>query len=78
MGAQSAMPPLRSVPSMIQKLPKLSQGQPESLWQVAIKAQETDFIRFLSSDRILVGFPRRNACPVLEEEVDRLVEGDGR
>ncbi len=40
---------------MIQRLATLSQGQPKPLWQVAIQAQETDFIRFLSDDRILVG-----------------------
>lgn len=44
-----------SVPSMVERLPKLSQGQPKPLWQATIKAQETDFIKFLSKDRVLVG-----------------------
>lgn len=43
-----------SVPAMMEILPKVAQGQPKALWQVTIKAQETDFIRFLSKDRILV------------------------
>ena len=44
-----------SVPSMVERLSKLSQGQPNALWQATIKAQETDFIEFLSQDRVLVG-----------------------
>ncbi len=44
-----------SVAPMKEKLAKLSAGQPKPLWQTALKAQETDFIRFLSNDRILVG-----------------------
>jgi outer membrane protein assembly factor BamB len=44
-----------SVASMKEELPKLSAGQPKPSWQLGLKAQETDFISFLSNDRILVG-----------------------
>ena len=44
-----------SVPSMVSMLPKLSQGQPKPVWQAAIKQQETDFVKFISNDRVLVG-----------------------
>jgi len=37
------------------ELAKLSHGQPKPLWQTTLKAQETDFIKFLSNDRVLVG-----------------------
>ena len=49
------MPTHDTVPLMVDKLPELSRGQPKPLWQTGLKAQETDFIRFLSPDRVLVG-----------------------
>jgi len=50
---QGTQPPRDSVAR--EKLAKLSEGQPRPLWQAGLKAPETDFIRFLSNDRILVG-----------------------
>ncbi len=44
-----------SVPPMVAMLPTLSQGQPKPLWQKVLSAQETDFMRFVSPDRVLVG-----------------------
>ena len=44
-----------SVPTMVAMLPTLSQGQPKPLWQKVLSAQETDFMRFVSSDRVLIG-----------------------
>jgi outer membrane protein assembly factor BamB len=38
-----------------EELAKLSQNQPKPLWQTGLKGQETDFIQFLSPDRVLVG-----------------------
>ena len=38
-----------------EELAKFSQDQPKPLWQTTLKAQETDFIKFLSKDRVLVG-----------------------
>jgi len=49
------MPTRDSVAPMVEKLPELSQGQPKPLWQTNLVAQETDFIRFLAPDRVLVG-----------------------
>ena len=36
-------------------LAKLSRNQPKPVWQTVLQGQETDFIRFLSPDRVLVG-----------------------
>jgi outer membrane protein assembly factor BamB len=44
-----------SVSPMVAMLPTLSQGQPKPLWQKGLSAQEADFIRFVSSDRVLIG-----------------------
>jgi outer membrane protein assembly factor BamB len=49
------MPTKDSIPSMMEKLPELSQRQSKPLWQTILHAQETDFIKFLSPDRVLVG-----------------------
>jgi outer membrane protein assembly factor BamB len=44
-----------SVAMMKERLPMLSQGQPKPIWQKTLKAEETDFIKFISPDRILAG-----------------------
>ncbi len=48
-------PKVDSVLTMKERLPELTQGQPKPIWQTAMKAQETDFIEFLSKDRVLIG-----------------------
>jgi outer membrane protein assembly factor BamB len=40
---------------MLPHLAGLSADQPRPAWQAALKAQETDFIRFVSNARVLVG-----------------------
>jgi outer membrane protein assembly factor BamB len=47
--------PKDSTRSMRQKLARLSQGQPKPVWQAVVRAQETDFINFVSNDAVLVG-----------------------
>jgi len=44
-----------SVAAITEMLPKLAVGQPKPAWQNVLEEQETDFIRFISSDRVLVG-----------------------
>jgi hypothetical protein len=51
----SGAQPKDSTRSMREKLAKLSQGQPKPAWQTVVKAQETDFISFVSNDAVLVG-----------------------